>query len=95
MVQDELHHHRLDPHLHEGGRAAEAGGLDLLGPAKGHGRGKRLLLGEAWAPVRLQGLGLGQKGLKGGSGVKSQQRSQMITDCGNLWPNFRSRFKPY
>lgn len=95
VVQDELHHHRLDPHLHEGGRAAEAGGLDLLGPAKGHLVRKRLLLGEAWAPEGLQGLGLGQKRCQGSSGVKPQQCSQIITDWGDLWPNFRSRVKSY
>lgn len=62
MVQDELHHHRLDPHLHEGGRAAEAGGLDLLGPAKGHLLRKRLLLGE---PLRgCRAWGSGRKGIR-------------------------------
>lgn len=45
VVQDELHHHRLDPYLHEGGRATEARRLDLLGPAKGHKVREQLLLG--------------------------------------------------
>lgn len=45
VVQDELHHHRLDPHLHEGGRAAEARRLDLLGPAGDTAQGR----GSCWA----------------------------------------------
>lgn len=32
VVEYELHHHRLDAHLHERRRAAEAGRLNLPGP---------------------------------------------------------------
>ncbi len=32
VVEDELHHHRLNTHLHEGCRAAKTGRLDLSGP---------------------------------------------------------------
>lgn len=32
VVEDELHHHRLDANLHERRRAAEAGRLNLSGP---------------------------------------------------------------
>ena len=32
VVEDELHHHRLDPYLHEGSCPAETGRLDLPGP---------------------------------------------------------------
>lgn len=38
VVEDELHHHRLDPNLHEGGRAAEAGGFNLFRPERIAGR---------------------------------------------------------
>lgn len=34
VVEDELHHYRLDPHLHEGCCAAEAGGFNLFRPDK-------------------------------------------------------------
>ena len=36
VIEDELHHHRLDPHFHEGCGAAEAGRLDLFGPGEWH-----------------------------------------------------------
>lgn len=72
MVQDELHHHRLDPHLHEGGCATEAGRLDLLGPAKGH-HGQEMRRGEAPA-----GLGLPTSGAAG-PGAQAQ------TASGQFW----------
>lgn len=51
VVEDELHHHRLDAHLHEGGRAAETRRLDLPRP----GGDRRAVKGVRDGNPELQG----------------------------------------
>lgn len=68
MVQDELHHHRLDPHLHEGGRAAETRRLDLLGPARDttSGKGRDTPAGALWG---CRAWGSARKGFRAALGL--------------------------